>query len=252
MLEKWPFFIEPMERETNIHVYLPDDYYDHEEERYPVMYMFDGHNLFLDEDATFRKSWGLQQFLHVYEKPFIIVGIECDHIGDNRLQEYTPYALQYTFFGPTTGRGALLMHWIVTALKPYIDQRYRTWTHREATGIAGSSMGGLMAFYGVLHYNHYFSKAACLSPSINICENELKKELDEHGVQPDTKVYFSFGTRELQNKSKIAMTLQKLTRLEKALARWGASCMVNMVENGKHNEVSWGKESKTWFDYLWM
>ena len=33
------------------------------QERYPVMYFFDGHNLFYDEDATYGTSWGLKGFL---------------------------------------------------------------------------------------------------------------------------------------------------------------------------------------------
>ena len=40
-----------------LHIYLPDDY-DQSQERYPVMYFFDGHNLYRDEDATYGKSWG--------------------------------------------------------------------------------------------------------------------------------------------------------------------------------------------------
>ena len=39
-----------------IHVYLPDGYEEHTDERYPVMYMWDGQNMFLDSDATFGKS----------------------------------------------------------------------------------------------------------------------------------------------------------------------------------------------------
>ncbi|MEF2614646.1 alpha/beta hydrolase-fold protein, partial [Faecalibacillus faecis] len=38
-----------------------------------------------------------------------------------------------------------------------IDQKYRTYPFRECTAIAGSSMGGLMAFYGVIKYNQYIS-----------------------------------------------------------------------------------------------
>ena len=45
-----------------LHIYLPDSYND-SLERYPVMYFFDGHNLFFDWDATYGKSWGLKDFL---------------------------------------------------------------------------------------------------------------------------------------------------------------------------------------------
>ena len=31
--------------------------------RYPVLYMFDGQNVFFDEDATYGKSWGVADYL---------------------------------------------------------------------------------------------------------------------------------------------------------------------------------------------
>lgn len=34
-----------------------------EGERGEMLYMFDGHNLFVNEDATYGKSWGLKLFL---------------------------------------------------------------------------------------------------------------------------------------------------------------------------------------------
>lgn len=46
MVEKFDIVITPLGLERTIHVYLPEDYYD-SDEQYPVMYMFDGHNLFM-------------------------------------------------------------------------------------------------------------------------------------------------------------------------------------------------------------
>ena len=66
MVEKFDIVITPLGLERTIHVYLPEDYYD-SDEQYPVMYMFDGHNLFYDYDATYGKSWGLKEFLDTYE-----------------------------------------------------------------------------------------------------------------------------------------------------------------------------------------
>ena len=54
-----------------IHVYLPPFYHE-SQESYPVMYMYDGHNLFRDEDATYGYSWHLEEFLDQYDKPFIV------------------------------------------------------------------------------------------------------------------------------------------------------------------------------------
>lgn len=62
MIEKRDFIYTPNGKNRPLHIYLPDNY-EETEEQYPVMYFFDGHNLFNDKDATYGKSWGLKEFL---------------------------------------------------------------------------------------------------------------------------------------------------------------------------------------------
>ncbi len=126
MIDRFPVRMDPLNRLGWVDVYLPDDYF-YSNKRYPVLYMFDGQNLFFDQQATFGKSWGLKGFLDSCSDPCIVVGLECDPKDQNRLHEYTPYPLAETFFGPTVGAGAVLMEWIVQVLKPMIDQKLRTW-----------------------------------------------------------------------------------------------------------------------------
>ena len=133
------------------------------------------------------------------------------------------------------------MDWVIEELKPFIDEHYRTIPFRECTGIGGSSMGGLMALYTVIKYNIYFSKAACLSSAISMCMPQLKNELQEAFIDSDTRVYMSFGTKEVRGKKGI----------EKQFYLRGASFHLNIIKNGQHNEASWEKENKVYFDYLW-
>ena len=49
MIVKRDCYYWPKGENRMLHIYLPEDY-DTSDERYPVMYMFDGHNLFFDED----------------------------------------------------------------------------------------------------------------------------------------------------------------------------------------------------------
>ena len=58
----------------NIYVYVPDM-----EGNFPVLYMFDGHNLFDDAEATYGKSWGMKDYLDENQVPLIVVGVECNH-----------------------------------------------------------------------------------------------------------------------------------------------------------------------------
>ena len=59
---KHDFVFTPKGKDRRLHIYLPAGY-DESDERYPVMYFFDGHNLFYDEDATYGKSWGMKSYL---------------------------------------------------------------------------------------------------------------------------------------------------------------------------------------------
>lgn len=247
MLEEFEDFIEPIKKYRRVHIYLPDDYHQ-SKERYPVMYMYDGHNLFRDEEATYGKSWGLQTFMKNYDKKLMIVGIECDHEGNHRLEEYCPYDIHTKFAGDVHGYGNLFMDWFVYQFKPMIDQRYRTIPFRECTAIGGSSMGGLMAYYTVFKYNQYFSKAACLSPSIGMCKSQLKREFKQTMISPDTRVYLSFGTREMHRPGWMIKTLYEC---DDDLIGRGAFSYLHIIEGGEHNETCWEKLNNEYMDFLW-
>ena len=47
----------------NAYIYVPDEAEEDPDLRFPVLYMFDGQNLFFDEDATYGKSWGIREYL---------------------------------------------------------------------------------------------------------------------------------------------------------------------------------------------
>ena len=168
MVFKWEVTLPRLtgDKKRMAYIYIPDSYDEDPERRYPVMYMFDGHNVFFDKDATYGKSWGMAKYMDESKKDLIIVGVECNHEGNGRLQEYSPINFENSTLGKIKAKGSLYMNWLVNDLKPYIDRKYRTLPDRKNTIIAGSSMGGLMALYGASVYNHIFQRAACLSPSL--------------------------------------------------------------------------------------
>lgn len=165
MVDKFYVYFSPAGEHRRIHLYLPDDYH-RTEKHYPVIYMFDGHNLYFDSDASFGKSLGMKDFLDNWYKKIIVVGIECASEDLKRVHEYCPYSIHSSIYGDISGRGDETLRWIVEELKPFIDRSYRTYSQREATAIAGYSMGGMMSLYAVLHYNSCFSKAAVISPAL--------------------------------------------------------------------------------------
>ena len=241
-----------------LHIWLPDDYYDCFD-YYPVMYFFDGHNLFLDDDATYGKSWGMKEFLEHWGKKMIVVGIECGHDGQERLSEYLPYpANKGSHFDKFEPMGEETMRWIIEDIKPVIDWDYRTIPFRECTAIGGSSMGGLMALYAAVHHNRWFSKTACVSSAVGFCMGPLMADMRMNAMSSDTRVYLSWGTREawgIQDPSQ-EDTSSKTYEWNKKVADYvnqsGATAKLFCQVEGGHCEADWEKLVPDFMDFLWM
>lgn len=249
MVQKFEYPYPPVREKRRIHLYLPDGY-EQSQERYPVLYMFDGHNLFFDSDATYGKSWGLKDFLDRWEKNVIVVGLECGHREGQRIAEYCPYPVYTKAFGHLDGLGIATMDWIVQDLKPYIDRTYRTWPHREATAIGGSSMGGLMALFAALRYNQWFSKAAAISPAVFFALDSLRRDVRQP-LKSDTRIFLSWGAEELgpEHSDQIDGIVREL---ETGVQRRGVKTCRYCQPNGQHNEASWERQVPLWMEFLWF
>ena len=258
MIIKRDFIYTPKGKNRPLHIYLPDDYYE-SEERYPVMYFFDGHNLFFDEDATNGKSWGLKTFLDGWCKKMIIVGMECGHDGKERLSEYLPYpADKGSWFAEFEPMGDETMRWIVEEVKPLIDLEYRTIPFRECTGIAGSSMGGLMSLYAAVRYNRWFSKAGCVSSAIGFCMGPLMSDMRKNPMSPDTRMYLSWGTKEAHGikdpdrEDRSSRTYGWNKKVADYAKKSGAAVKLYSQVGGGHCEADWEKLVPDFMDFLWM
>ena len=241
MVKKWNITIPQLSgnAKRRVYIYLPDTYRKDPQRHYPVMYMFDGHNVFFDSDATYGKSWGMKEYMQKAKKQLIIVAVECNHAGNKRLEEYSPYSFDAPELGKIRGRGATYMTWLVKTLKPYIDANYRTIPDRDSTFIAGSSMGGLMSLYAVCAYNHVFSRAACLSPSLWINANKAMSMIAKANLREDTCIYMDYGSEEMDNHFASAGSLLAATQL---LLAKRVNATLRIVPGGNHSEASWEQQ----------
>lgn len=241
MVEKWNITIPQLtgDKERRAYVYLPEEYDPDDEERYPVLYMFDGHNVFFDEDATYGKSWGMADFLDAVGARLIVAAVECNHEGNGRLEEYTPVSFRDRVFGEVNAKGTIYMDWLVDEFKPYIDANYKTLPGREHTAIAGSSMGGLMSLYAVTAYNRVFSKAAALSPSLWVSKTEILRMLRECPMKKDTVIYMDYGSREMANHRSENSAFRAVTDY---LIKNGFAVTSRIVSGGTHTEESWQRQ----------
>ena len=229
-----------------IYVYVPDY-----EGTFPVLYMFDGHNVFLDEDATYGKSWGMLDFLDENNVPLIVVGVECNHHDEKhryggRLSEYSPFDFSDPEYGDIKGRGHITMEWMTKELKPYIDDNYPTLSDRKHTFICGSSMGGLMTIYALSEYNDIFSKGAALSPSILFSPDKVKNMINSTRYRKNTVLYMDCGEKEIKhyNGLDIYAEISELLIKKKVLLN------TRIVPKGEHNEATWEKQIPIFMEIL--
>ena len=239
MVEKWNITIPELtgDEERRAYIYLPESYNSEPDKRYPVLYMFDGHNVFFDEDATYGKCWGMKEYMDLTDTQLIIAAVECNHSPNNgRLEEYSPFTFHNVKLGNITGRGQITMNWMIHTFKPYIDANYRTIPNRKHTFIAGSSMGGLMSLYAVLEYNRTFSRAAALSPSIWFATKKLSNMITNAKVKPDTVIYMDYGAREIGHHDNMRVQFGRVTT---QLLKKKILLESRIVPGGDHCEASW-------------
>lgn len=242
MVLKWQVKLPELagERLRSAYVYLPESYGWDECRRYPVLYMFDGHNVFFDQDATYGKSWGLKEYLDRTQTQLIVAAVECSHSPDNgRLAEYSPYDFADSQLGRFRGLGRETMEWLIHDFKSEIDRQYRTLPDREHTFLAGSSMGGLMSLYGVMEFNHVFSRAGALSPSVWVAPGKLSKLAREAELGEDTVIYTDYGSEEGRQRPKVARQLSKLADI---LESRDVMMTRRIVPGGTHCEACWERQ----------
>lgn len=249
MLHKFSITIPPLTdtKERRGYVYLPDSYHSDTDKHYPVIYMFDGQNVFHDEDATYGKSWRLGDYLTANHKELIVVAIECNREGNERLFEYTPFDFSFEPVGDIQSKGTIYMDWLTGTLKPQIDSHLRTLSDRKNTILCGSSMGGLMSLYGAIAYNKYFGRAACLSPSLWISPADVENLIEASKIRTDTQIYMDYGSKELNFRKEIKEVLLRTTSL---LVHKDINVTFRIVYGGKHNETTWSKQIPVFMECL--
>ena len=190
------FYSNVLGNSRDIIVYLPPGYDEKISQRYPVLYMQDGQNLF-DAATSFFASGERHMDEEAQEliadgaiKPLIIVGVYS--VPADRIDEFTPH-------DPTTNRGGradLYGRMLVEELKPFIDKTYRTLSDREHTALGGSSLGGLVTMYLGLKYSDVFGEMGITSPAAYWANEEIVQEVKSLSARTNQRICLSVGTEE--------------------------------------------------------
>ena len=225
-------------KKRKVYVYLPDER--QPGEKFPVLYMFDGHNVFFDTDATYGKSWGMLEYLSASGLPLIVAAADCNHSPNHgRLREYSPFSFDDPRIGHITGKGRATMEWMVHDFKDTIDAAYPTLPGRDTTFIAGSSMGGLMTLYALACYGDVYSRGAALSPSVWTRPDRVLRLIRESETLPRSVLYMDYGERELEGHEGMRRFLMETAG---ALYDKHVSLSFRIVPGGEHCEACWEQQ----------
>lgn len=220
-------------KRRTVRVYFPQNYAS--SQGFPVIYMFDGQNLF-DNSTAFAGEWGVDEILDSlnYSKGFSAIVVGIYHGENDRINEQTPWSN----LEKKGGDGAKMAQFIVKNLKPYIDKHYRTLPDRENTIIAGSSLGGLMSLYMALEYPEVFGKAMVFSPSLWWSEKSFE-QISKFKKRKFQKLYLYAGEKESES---MIPNIEKAKGLLKTAGYAENELILNTNPLGKHNEEWWGIE----------
>jgi len=208
ILERYENFASNYIEPRHVDVWCPPGYTAHPDQRYPVIYMGDGQNLFDPSLSYIGVDWGVDEAIArllqegTIRAP-IVVGVWNTF---KRWREYMPQkaydknlssVAQAQFNAKAGGRPTsdYYLRFLVEELKPLIDENYRTLPGRDDTFIMGSSMGALLALYAVVSYPEIFSGAACLSTHWLAGEDGMVAAMSSMLPAVGThRFYFDYGT----------------------------------------------------------
>jgi predicted alpha/beta superfamily hydrolase len=241
------FLIPQLKRTRRVWIYLPESYATGTE-RFPVIYMHDGQNVF-DDATSYSGEWGVDEYLDslgVDTKKCIVVAV--DNAGIKRLNEYCPYNFKLTGIAAHSksnkGEGNAYVDFLVKTLKPFIDKKYRTAKDKDNTAIAGSSMGGLISLYAVLKYPKVFGTAGVFSPAFWIAP-KIFEDIKTKGKKVSSRIYFFAGKQEGET------IVRDMLKAYEAMTKVSNSKMQAVIrDDGKHNEETWRKEFPLFYEWV--
>ncbi len=189
---------ELLESLRTVRVYLPPHYEQNHHQRYPVLYMHDGQNLFFNKDTHFKVgAWKVHRALDNMSATnvidgFIVVGLDSSKTYRSLELSLLNVKKEYTAKSTSSlpPQGHLYAEFMSQTLKTYIDTHYRT--KPDLTYIGGSSMGGIASLIMVLKNPHLYKGALVFTPAGMIHYQKDMKRLFKEQIMLMKKQDISF------------------------------------------------------------
>lgn len=233
-------------------IYTPDEYEQDPERTFPVLYMHDGQNIFAHPQSALIDTWCANLTVEklVAERciePWIIVGIDS---GMGRLEEYSGWDDETH---QTKGRGEQYTRFIVNELKPWVDRTYRTRKEPRWTGVAGSSLGGLISLYMGQTKPDVFGRIGAFSPTVMWAKRAVFMQWNQH-AKNRTRLYIDAGLAEslnIENREfDYGNEVRRFFEHVKRLGYDDHEVFFVLEPGGHHHETDWARRLPLAFRWL--
>ncbi len=224
-------------------------------DRYPVLYLNDGQNLFDPSRAFAGVTWSVAETATVLVEraiipPIVIVGI--DHGELRRAREYLPVndARNPLARGPLVKKYA---EFLITELMPLVERAFPVARGPSQTGFGGSSYGAVAALYTAMRMPGTFGRLLLESPSLYVGNGYLLKQARLARRWPQ-RIYLGVGTEETRRKEWNEETAANVVRLAGVLrdAGLGPRRLRVIVEPGAtHSEEAWARRLPNALEFLY-
>ncbi len=237
-------------------IWLPEEYNapENSHKTYPVLYMFDGQNLF-EQLPNVPGEWNIDETLtelihNGRVEPMIVVGIP--HSGEHRIQEFMPFGA----YKGIEGDGKACMQWIFDEVMPKVNRAFRVEMNPSSTAIGGASLGGAMALYGASENPEIFGKA--LIESLPMLSNKMALQVIDESESGIGQFYIGMGSQEAGTDSENDEVNRKYVEwakeVDRALAsKSGLSRNQHKLVIGDehvHNETAWSARFAEAIEFL--
>lgn len=214
-------------RDKKVYIWTPTDYDEKSEEKYSVIYMFDGQSVLttgidrgMDNDTVcWNVSEHVTSMMNVTGQKAIIVAVDNNDVyrDDELVPDLGTLNMDYEAKGVkeedvSLKRGNDFADFLCDTIMPYINENYHVYTDAMHTSLAGASLGGLETFYTVLSHPDKFGTGGALSATIGMYhEKEWESFIkDKLNMENAPLLYFYAGGYHTDNGQDVEMIYNKL------------------------------------------
>ena len=209
-------------------VYLPPSH--GSGRRFPVVYMHDGRNLF-DDASAHAAEWRVDETLEELAREGLEAIVVAIPHGTDRGGEYAG------------ARADAYLSFLVDTVRPLVETAFAVDSRPEATGIAGSSLGGVISLHGLYARPDVFGLAGVFSPAF-WWNGDRMFDVVERTDGPVGRIYIDVGGREDDDEARRQAYVDGFERMTALLRRKGhddRSLLAVLDRDALHHESEWAR-----------